>query len=131
LPSPASLKFNPVRLERIDSVDGLNGIRDWIKKLGDGTAGMPRYISDGDPQVISYPKGDAPLSNVGKIKAEGKLAYAYEPFGGAGGSKPIVSDGSTPATMTKPGIGPKRIVGGASATPGATAETAKPVTRGR
>jgi peptidoglycan/xylan/chitin deacetylase (PgdA/CDA1 family) len=131
MPSPASLKFNPVRLERIDSVDGLNGIRDWIKKLGDGTAGMPRYISDGDPQVISYPKGDAPLSNVGKIKAEGKLAYAYEPFGGAGGSKPIVSDGSTPATMAKPGIGPKRIVGGASATPGATAETAKPVTRGR
>lgn len=92
IPSPASKKYNPLQLERIDSIDGLNGIRDWVKKLKNGSApGHTIYISDGDPNVVSYPKANASLANTAKIKSEGKLAYAYD--SASGGAKPIIGVG--------------------------------------
>ena len=119
MPAAASKKYNPARLERVDSTNEVNGMRDWITKLGNGSAGMPRYVSDGDPEVISYPKGSEELVNLDKIKAEGKLAYAYSPFGGAGGAKPIVGTSRpTPgATITEqpPAAAPKKIIGAAQA----------------
>lgn len=88
MPSPASKEYNPFHLERINSINGTNGIRDWVEKLTGGGAAMPRYISDGDPSVVSYPKNIAAQANVERIKAGGKLAYAYETKNG--GAKPIV-----------------------------------------
>ncbi len=105
IPSPVSKDWDPLKLERIDSVNGLNGVRDWIEKLTTMSSGYPRYISDGDPNVISYPKGEDSQVNLGKIQAEGKLAYSYEPFGGVGGAKPIIGAESdeTPTDTTPPG----------------------------
>jgi peptidoglycan/xylan/chitin deacetylase (PgdA/CDA1 family) len=92
IPSPANRKYNPLQLERIDSINGLNGIRDWVKKLKDGSApGHTIYISDGDPNVVSYPKASTLLANVAKLKAEGKLPYGYE--SASGGAKPIIGVG--------------------------------------
>ena len=88
MPSPASKEYDPLRLERINSINGTNGIRDWVEKLTGGAAVMPRFVSDGDSSVISYPKSLAAQANVKKIEAAGKLAYAYETKGG--GAKPIV-----------------------------------------
>ncbi|MDX1931052.1 MAG: polysaccharide deacetylase family protein [Capsulimonadales bacterium] len=103
IPSPASKKYSPYQLERIDSINGTNGVRDWIKKLTTTGSGYTRYVSDGDPNVISFPKGEGSLADTGKIKAGGKLAYAYEPFGGTGGSKPIISvGGSDPNVQDRP-----------------------------
>jgi hypothetical protein len=87
--SPAHKKYNPLQLERINAVNGTNGIRDWVKKLKSGSGGQV-YISDGDPNVVSYPKAEAAFANVNKLKAEGKLAHAYSPAGGGSGAKPIV-----------------------------------------
>jgi hypothetical protein len=90
MPSPASKEYDPLRLERINSINGTNGIRDWVKKLTSGTSVIPmtRYISDGDPNVVSYPKGMEDKANVAMIEGAGKLANAYEVEGG--GTKPIV-----------------------------------------
>jgi peptidoglycan/xylan/chitin deacetylase (PgdA/CDA1 family) len=135
IPSPDSKEFNPLKLERISPIDGLNGIRYWIKVLST-TGGMyARYVSDGDPNVISYPKGDDSQVNVAKIKAEGKLAYSYSPFGGPGGAKPIVaadSAGSAAAAPPPAGDGAKPIVAAADASaPPAAADSgaggAKPI----
>lgn len=97
MPSFASKEFNPLRLERIDSIDGTNGVRYWIKKLSEGTAMYRKYVSDGDPNVVSYPKGMESEANLAKIKSLGKLANVYSPFGGTGGSKPILSAADAPA----------------------------------
>jgi peptidoglycan/xylan/chitin deacetylase (PgdA/CDA1 family) len=107
IPSPDAKNFKPLKLERIDSVNGLNGIRDWITKLTTTGSGYQRYISDGDPNVISYPKGDAGLVNGAKVKEAGKLAYAYSPFGGVGGEKPIV--GAEPETTPAAGAGERAV----------------------
>ncbi|GAB4457466.1 MAG: hypothetical protein OHK0029_17300 [Armatimonadaceae bacterium] len=90
IPSPASKEYNPLDLERIDSIDGTNGIRDWVKKLTTGTnvMRMTRYISDGDPNVVSFPKTEEAKADIARIEKQGKLANAYELSGG--GAKPIV-----------------------------------------
>jgi hypothetical protein len=124
IPSPASTEFNPEKLERISPVDGLNGMADWVKRLKAGTP-YPLYVSDGDPNVISYPKGDDSKVNVAKLKAQGKLANAYSPFGGGGGAKPIVSsDQETSAASAATDVKP--ITGEESA----ATVTEKPITGG-
>lgn len=145
IPSPASKEWDPARLERIDSVDGLNGIRDWITKLSKAGGMYQRYVSDGDPNVISFPKGSEQMIAMDRVKASGKLLNPYSPFGGTGGSKPIISaDAGTPsvesASPTDAGVA-KPIVGAApaaEATPpattgvatGPTATEVKPITAG-
>lgn len=90
IPSPASTDYKAEKLERISPIDGLNGLAYWVKQLKSGSP-YALYVSDGDPNVISFPRGDDNKVNVAKLKAEGKLANAYAPFGGPGGAKPIVS----------------------------------------
>ncbi|MES2464286.1 MAG: polysaccharide deacetylase family protein [Armatimonadota bacterium] len=110
IPSPAATDYNPGKLERIAPIDGLNGADYWIKKLKSGSP-YPLYISDGDPNVISYPKGDDAKVNVAKLEEEGKLANAYSAFGGSGGAKPIVSaDEESPSASD--GSASKPIVNG-------------------
>lgn len=88
MPSPLAKGYDPLRLERINSINATNGIRDWVKKLTTGGAsGMVRYVSDGDPNTISYPKGAAAQANVARIEKLGKIANAYATPDG--GIKPI------------------------------------------
>ncbi len=88
IPSPAARDFDPSRLERISPRDVTNGLRDWITKL---TRGAPyeRYVSDGDPDTISYPSSERVAADEGRLREQGKRIHAYEAAGG--GSKPIVS----------------------------------------
>jgi hypothetical protein len=96
--SPASKDWNPLRLERIGPNDAdPNGVRAWITKLT--AASGNRYVSDGDPNTISYPKGQEGQVNTKRLEAEGKLANAYAPFGGAGGAKPIVMGGESETSV--------------------------------
>jgi len=116
MPSPDDKTFNPQRLERIDGTAASPyGVRDWIKRLQNHDLGMTPYISDGDPNVISFPQGEASSANLAKIKSEGKLAHPYSPFGGLGGTKPIVGADATATSATPeaitPASGPKPIVG--------------------
>jgi len=126
IPSPDSKEFNPMKLERISPIDGLNGIRYWVKQLTQSGGTYLRYVSDGDPNVISFPKGDESLINMAKIKAEGKLPNAYSPFGGVGGAKPIVMAPDAPAApAAAPPGAPKPIVA-AGAPPASGAADAPP-----
>jgi peptidoglycan/xylan/chitin deacetylase (PgdA/CDA1 family) len=127
IPSPASKAYTPEKLERISPIDGLNGMAYWIKKLKSGSP-YPVYISDGDPNVISYPKGEDSDVDIAKLKVQGKLANAYSPFGGSGGAKPIVSGDASPAATGAA----KPITGGASPAAGESSATVteKPITGG-
>lgn len=89
IPSPASLKYNPLRLERINSIDGLNGIRFWVEKLA--APGGGRYISDGDPNWISFPQSKEAEFARARVEKQGKQINAYSSAGiqGAAG-KPIM-----------------------------------------
>ena len=107
MPSFASKEFNPLRLERIDSIDGTNGVRYWVKQFSEGTGMYRKYVSDGDPEVVSFPKGEESQANLAKIKSMGKLANVYSPFGN--GSKGIVSAADAPSGPTAPS-GSKPIV---------------------
>lgn len=118
IPSPATVRFQPARLERIGARDDRWGVRWWISELT-RSAVYPRYISDGDPNVVSFPQEMAALANLPRLKEQQKIANA---FGGAGGgSKPIVSaagetqsgksSGGGAASVTERTV-PKPIVGG-------------------
>jgi peptidoglycan/xylan/chitin deacetylase (PgdA/CDA1 family) len=122
IPSPASTDYNPEGLERIAPIEGLNGLGDWVKRL---KAGSPYalYVSDGDPNVISFPKGDDGKLDAAKAKKQGKLPNPYSAFGGSGGSKPIVSaDEESP--LEAPDAKP--IMGGSDS----ATVTEKPITGG-
>ncbi|MBC8103564.1 MAG: polysaccharide deacetylase family protein [Cytophagales bacterium] len=112
IPSPAAKEFNPEKLERISPADGLNGLGDWVKRLKASNP-YPVYVSDGDPNVLSFAKGDERLVNFARLEKQGKLANPYSPFGGAGGAKPIVagSDAAAPPPVIT-GPGTKPITGG-------------------
>lgn len=55
-PSPCSLKFNPLRLPRVQAYDGELGSTEYLEQHGKSTKG--RYISDGDPATVTVPKKD-------------------------------------------------------------------------
>jgi len=109
IPPPASKHYDPLRLERIAPVNTVNGIRWWIKKLG--TSGE-RYVSDGDPNVISVPKAAEKEVHLARLKAQNKLLHAYGD-GGSGGAKPIIG-ATTPenGAAGAPASSHKPIAGG-------------------
>ena len=99
VPSPFNKQFNPLHMERISPMDkDPNGLRNWIVKLSAGSGN--RFVSDGDPRTVSYPKSFASLVNDTAIKSDGLVANAYAPFGGAGGAKPIIADGDATGSDT-------------------------------
>ncbi len=51
--APISKKFNPMRLPRIQALDGPSGSTFWLDRIKNGDSG--RYISDGDPATITIP----------------------------------------------------------------------------
>ncbi len=52
--SPIALKYDPMRLSRIQAIEGLMGITYWLDNLKRHPE--RRYISDGNPGTISYPR---------------------------------------------------------------------------
>ena len=115
VPSPVSKDFDPQRLERIASRDDRWGVRWWIQELSRGTGEYPRYISDGDPTFVSIPQGLESQVNVARLQAENKTLFAYSPFGGAGGAKPIVGVGAPAGaapSANAPAVTEKPITGG-------------------
>ena len=119
--SPAAVGFDPNHLERVGARDDKWGVRWWIGELK-ASGRYPRYVSDGDPNVVSYPQDVASDADVARLKAANKLANAYAGAAG-GGNKPIVgamdgaSGGDAAAAPSTDGGGapapaPKPIVGG-------------------
>lgn len=53
-PSPFSKKFDPMKWPRIQSAEGPSGSTYWLDKLK--KPGV-RYVCDGDPSVVTVPKG--------------------------------------------------------------------------
>jgi peptidoglycan/xylan/chitin deacetylase (PgdA/CDA1 family) len=95
IPSPSSKKYNPLRLERINSVEGLNGIRYWVEKLIG--PGGDCYVSDGDPNWVSFPKAkEAELARE-RVQSQGKRINAYAGAGIQGAGIQSAAS-STPAT---------------------------------
>ncbi len=117
VPSPAAKVFDAMQLERISPADGTNGLRYWITKMTQ-SGEYPRYVSDGDAKVVSFPKGDEGRADIARLEGRQKLVYAYGDGGAGGGSKPIVSEadeGNTspaPAGTAAPAVSAKPIVGG-------------------
>jgi Polysaccharide deacetylase len=98
IPSPASSKFTPLRLERINSIDGLNGMRFWIEKLAGPGGG--RYISDGDAGWVSFPKARAAELAKARVEKQGKQVNAYDTAGNTGAA--IQSAAGSQSVADKP-----------------------------
>ncbi len=73
--SPSAKKYNPMRLERVNSVEGLNGVRYWVEKLA--APGGGRYISDGDPAWVSFPKSSEAELARERVEKQGLQINAY------------------------------------------------------
>jgi peptidoglycan/xylan/chitin deacetylase (PgdA/CDA1 family) len=58
-PSPVSIKFDPLRISRIEPIEDSDGLTHWLDYLK--THPKRRYVSDGDPATISVPRTDAAL----------------------------------------------------------------------
>lgn len=87
IPSPSAVEFDRMHLERIAPTEGVNGLRDWVRKLETGVP-YARYVSDGDPGVVSFPKTEEALADGARLQAAGKRANPYDL--GVGGAKPII-----------------------------------------
>lgn len=98
-PSPSSKDYKAIQLQRISPEDIVNGLANWLKRL-DKVRPYAAYVSDGDPNCISFPMEEKPKLNAAKVKSEGKLINAYDP------SQTIASGtpGATPAPA-KPIVG--------------------------
>lgn len=105
IPSPASKKYNPLRLERINSVDTLNGVRYWIEKLV--APGGGRYISDGDPNWVSFPKSREAEAALDRLQEQGKRVNAYTLGKGSGGGIQSATNASGEASP-EPSAPPKK-----------------------
>ena len=106
--SPFTKKFNAVRLERITPEDINFGLAYWIKQL-DKT--QSAYVSDGNPQYVTYPAAKAALADPNRIK---KLGLTPNVYGGANdpagdSKKPITMGVKVSPLVTKPIIPQKPI----------------------
>ncbi len=55
-PAPASKKFNPLRLPRVQAYDGVLGSVIYLAQFRSHPG--KRYVSDGDPTTVTVPKAD-------------------------------------------------------------------------
>ena len=58
-PSPVSVKFDSLRIPRIEPIEDSDGLTHWLDYLH--AHPKRRYISDGDPATVSVPQADAGL----------------------------------------------------------------------
>ena len=102
-PSPSSKDYKPIQLQRISPEDIVNGLANWLKRL-DRVSPYAAYVSDGDPNCISFPVEEKGKLNAAKVKAEGKLVNAYDPSQAIASVSSSPAVGATPAP-TKPIVG--------------------------
>ena len=103
-PSPSSKDYKAIQLQRITPEDIVNGLANWLKRL-DHVRPYAAYVSDGDPNCISFPAEELPKADLARLKARGKLVHPYSP-GDKGGAAP--APGAPPSAPAKPA---KPIVG--------------------
>jgi len=72
-PSPASKKFNPLRLPRIQACEGPSGITYWLDDLKRHP--QRRYISDGDPGIITAPQSKANTVETSRLQGSRLRTY--------------------------------------------------------
>ncbi|HZO89231.1 MAG TPA: polysaccharide deacetylase family protein [Chthonomonadaceae bacterium] len=72
-PSPVSPRFDPMRLPRIQAIEGPMGITYWLDDLKRHPE--RRYVSDGDPNTVTVPRAQA--DNVDKAKLHGATLRVY------------------------------------------------------
>lgn len=104
MPAPGAKGYNPVRIERITPEDIRFGLHYWVDELVAGR--MSRYISDGDPATVSFPRSEEGGVQIAVLQRQGKRINAYA-MGGPGGGKPIVAGVSKP--IAEPSGDPKPI----------------------
>lgn len=84
-PSPYHVKFQPMRLPRIQASDGEAGSTYWLDYLK-----MPgrRYVSDGNPETVTAPKAE--VKNIRRERLNGQEIVITEkpagPMGNQGGA---------------------------------------------
>jgi peptidoglycan/xylan/chitin deacetylase (PgdA/CDA1 family) len=100
-PPPAAKNFDRLRMTRITPEDIVNGLANWIKRLERVSPYAP-YVSDGDPNCLSYPVAEKAKLNPAYAKLSGKLVNQYDP------ANPPAAPG-VPAATPAPA---KPIVGG-------------------
>jgi peptidoglycan/xylan/chitin deacetylase (PgdA/CDA1 family) len=71
--SPVSPRCNPMRLPRIVAHEKHMGITYWLNELKRHPE--RRYVSDGDPQIITVPKSAAPKVNKKKLRGANLRVY--------------------------------------------------------
>lgn len=72
-PSPASTKFKPMALPRIQAYDGESGSTFWLNQLKKHP--KRRYVSDGDPHTITVPKAE--VDKVDTKRLQGATLRTY------------------------------------------------------
>ena len=72
-PSPATRKFNPFRIPRIEPIEDGDGLTHWLDFLKSHP--KLRYISDGDPNTVTLPRKAAPA--VASERLHGSILRTY------------------------------------------------------
>ena len=72
-PSPVSVKFDRLRIPRIEPIEDSDGLTHWLGYLK--AHPKRRYISDGDPATISVPRSDAALADKARLQNAALRVY--------------------------------------------------------
>ena len=72
-PSPVSVKFNALRIPRIEPIEDSDGLTHWLDYLK--AHPTRRYISDGDAATLSVPRAQA--ANIDKTRLQGGTLRVY------------------------------------------------------
>jgi peptidoglycan/xylan/chitin deacetylase (PgdA/CDA1 family) len=91
--SPFAKKYNALRLERITPEDINFGLAYWIKIL---EKNRTAFVSDGDPNYVTYPSEQAALAEPARLKKMGVYANPYKVSAGA---KPIATATKKPIKL--------------------------------
>jgi peptidoglycan/xylan/chitin deacetylase (PgdA/CDA1 family) len=87
-PSPFSKKFDPMAWPRIQAVEGPSGSTYWLDKLK--KPGV-RYVSDGDPKVVTVPKSEE--KNIASERLGEKQVVVRDEAGGATAAEKVAHGG--------------------------------------
>jgi peptidoglycan/xylan/chitin deacetylase (PgdA/CDA1 family) len=72
-PAPCGVKFNPLKLPRVQAYDGVMGSEYWFQKWRKNP--KSRYISDGDPATVTVPESAKAKIDPGKLGAAKLRTY--------------------------------------------------------
>jgi peptidoglycan/xylan/chitin deacetylase (PgdA/CDA1 family) len=97
--------FDPYKIERVlpdvRQADKPGTFEYWLKWFDDNPT--QRYVSDGNPNLVAYPKSLAKMVDASAIKKQGKLPYPYTFGSSSGGGSLSVESGSGSSTSARGG----------------------------